>query len=113
LITTYNVYEAAREAGVKRIIFASTNHTQHGYTLNYLNETGSISRSKISKLLDVNNAGMGDSFYAVSKLYGEEMGKLYANVWKCFEVISLRIGWILYENPIDLKDTEYFDYLMR
>jgi len=24
----------------------------------------------------------------------------------------LRIGWILYENPIDLKDTEYFDYLM-
>jgi len=112
MITTYNIYEAAREAGVKRIIFASTNHIQHGFTLKYLNKTGSLSRSRISKLININDIGMADSFYAVSKIYGEEIGKLYSNIWNCFEVISLRIGWILYENPIALKDTEYFDYLM-
>ena len=27
---TYNVFEECRRAGVKKVIFASTNHTQHG-----------------------------------------------------------------------------------
>src|SRR5215207_246638 len=33
LIGTYNVYEAARQAGLKTIVFASSNHTIGGYEL--------------------------------------------------------------------------------
>ena len=32
---TYNVFNECGRAGVSKIIFASTNHTQHGYSLNY------------------------------------------------------------------------------
>eukprot|EP00494_Astrolonche_serrata_P019874 UN20089 len=40
-----------------------------------------------------------DSHYAASKIYGEEMGKLYSEVNRHFDFIPLRIGWILYDNP--------------
>lgn len=52
-----------------------------------------------------------DSYYAVSKLWGEDMGKLYARVQKDFEFVSLRIGWVLYDDPTELKGTEFEDYL--
>ena len=33
IVGTFNVLEEARRAGVKKVIFASTNHTQHGETM--------------------------------------------------------------------------------
>ena len=33
LEATYQVFEECRRSGVKRLIFASTNHTQHGNTI--------------------------------------------------------------------------------
>ena len=30
VVATYNVLEEAKRANVKRVVFASTNHTQHG-----------------------------------------------------------------------------------
>mmetsp|Transcript_42706 Transcript_42706/g.79446 ORF Transcript_42706/g.79446 Transcript_42706/m.79446 type:complete len:147 (-) Transcript_42706:71-511(-) len=52
-----------------------------------------------------------DSYYAASKLHNEDLGKLYSKVWKNFEVVSLRIGWVLYDDPTELKDTKFEKYL--
>ena len=42
IVTTYNVFEEARRAGVVRIVFASTNHVQHGQSMAKM-ETASLS----------------------------------------------------------------------
>ncbi|CAL1172728.1 unnamed protein product, partial [Cladocopium goreaui] len=58
-----------------------------------------------------------DSFYAVSKVFGEALGYLFSRVWmlrdvhQSFEFVALRIGWCLYEKPTDLKGDECEDYL--
>jgi len=55
IITTYNVFEEARRAGVSKIVFASTNHTQHAYTMltNTLNEDLSyVKKHGLVKLSD-------------------------------------------------------------
>lgn len=77
VIGTYNLYEAARKAGVKRIFFASSNHA--------------IGFHPRERLLDADSDFLPDSIYGVSKVYGEALAKLY---WKKFgiEGVLVRIG---------------------
>merc|ERR1711972_1303935 len=63
------------------------------------------------KRMKISDPATPDSFYAASKLHNEDLGKLYSKVWKNFEVVSLRIGWVLYDDPTELKDTEFEHYL--
>lgn len=74
---TYNVYEAARQAGVRRILFASSNHV--------------IGFHERETLLDADSAIRPDSLYGVSKAYGEALATYY---WHKFAIESLilRIG---------------------
>lgn len=74
---TYNIYEAARKAGTKRIFFASSNHAVGFHT----RETR----------LDADSPPMPDSIYGVSKVYGEALAQLY---WQKFgiETMICRIG---------------------
>jgi len=74
---TYNLYEAARKAGVKRILFASSNHV--------------IGFHPRDTLLDADAEMLPDSMYGVSKAYGEALARYY---WKKFgiESLLLRIG---------------------
>jgi len=84
IIGTYTVLEAARRAGVRRVVFASTNHVMGMYDIN-----GDW---------PVNN-GMPqrpDSYYGVSKAFGEDIGRFYYDKWG-LEFIALRIGWFLKE----------------
>jgi nucleoside-diphosphate-sugar epimerase len=113
IMGTYNVLEEAKRSGtVQRVVFASTNHTQHGLTMNLTQGPGSIDRSRLGgarmKLSDV---AFPDSYYAVSKLCGEDIGKYYSQTLSCFEFIALRIGWCLYDDPRELKGTEFEEYL--
>ena len=87
IIGTYNVYEAARRHGVKRIIFASTNHVI-GFHPSY-------------KTLDLNAAHRPDTYYGVSKAFGEDLGSLYVDKYN-LEVACLRIGSALPE-PKDIR----------
>lgn len=82
----YNVFEAARQNGVKRIIFASTNHVVGMYF---------AEGERIAE--DV--AIRPDTFYAVTKAYGEALGRFYADVHG-LSVICLRIGWFLYPEQV-------------
>jgi uronate dehydrogenase len=74
---TANVFEAARQMGVKRIIFASSNHTIGFY--------------RKEKILDDSFPLRPDTFYGVSKVLGEALGRLYADKHG-MSVACLRIG---------------------
>ncbi len=74
---TFNVFEAARLAGVRRIVFASSNHV-----------VGFHPRSRTLKP-DAQNRP--DTRYGLSKAFGEDLGRLYADKHG-LEVVCLRIG---------------------
>ena len=105
---TFNVYNEVKKAGVKKIIFASTNHTQHGDTLLTTPETLDLQKSKI---LSLENNTNPDSLYAVSKLFGEDLGKYFSEQYK-IKFIGLRIGWIVKgDDPTVMCGTPSEDYL--
>ena len=104
----YQVLEECRRARVRRLVFASTNHTQHGNTILTTPETLDPEKKLRMKLDDLPNP---DSLYAVSKLFGEHLGKLYSERFN-LEFVGLRIGWIVAENdPTIMRGTAAEDYL--
>lgn len=74
---TYNVFEASRRAGVRRVVYASSHHV-----------TGFHS---VETAVDETSAVRPDTMYGVSKVFGEAVGRLYADKWG-LEVVCLRIG---------------------
>jgi nucleoside-diphosphate-sugar epimerase len=79
---TYNVFEAAREAGVRRIVYASTHHVC-GYALG---EDGACGTPGLSAV-----PIRPDSLYAVSKAFAEALARHYVDRFG-LSVICLRIG---------------------
>lgn len=77
ITTTYSVFEAARRAAVRRIIFASSHHVMGFYAR--------------GETVGPDDPVRPDSFYGVSKVFGEALGRLYADKYG-LEVICLRIG---------------------
>ncbi|MEB4782711.1 NAD-dependent epimerase/dehydratase family protein [Paenibacillus polymyxa] len=73
----YKLYEAAVRNGVKRIIFASSNHATGFY--------------KVGETIDVEDPYRPDSFYGLSKCYIELLGRLYADQGK-ISSMNIRIG---------------------
>jgi uronate dehydrogenase len=82
---TYNVFEAARRRGVRRVVFASTNHVVGFY--------------RRDQRIDHRAAPRPDSRYGVSKAFGEALGALYADKYG-LEVFVIRIGNVT-ETPVD------------
>ncbi len=73
----YNIYEAARKKGVKRILFASSNHA--------------IGFHKREDMLDANSPMRPDSIYGLSKCFGENLARYYFDKFG-IETASIRIG---------------------
>lgn len=90
IIGTYNVYEAARRAGVERVVFASSNHAVGMYELD--NKPG-IYALDHPLVVDDRAEIRPDSYYGVSKAYGEAMGRYYSDVHG-LRVFCLRIGTV-------------------
>jgi uronate dehydrogenase len=86
--TTYSVYEAARRAGVRRIVFASTNHVIGFYAR--------------SETVGPDDPVRPDTFYGVSKAFGEALGRLYSDKYG-LEVVCLRIGAFA-ERPTTVRE---------
>jgi uronate dehydrogenase len=78
----YNVFEAARRRGVKRVIFASSNHA--------------VGFHRRERFIDDTVLPRPDSRYGVSKVFGEAVGRLYADKYG-LSVACLRIG--TFRNP--------------
>ncbi len=77
IVGCYNLFEAAYRAGVKRIVFASSNHAIGFYPR--------------SKRIGVDVSVRPDSRYGVSKAFGEALGALYSDKHG-LRVTCLRIG---------------------
>lgn len=73
----FHVYEAARRHGVKRVVFASSNHVIGFY--------------KQDQHLDANSLRRPDGYYGLSKSYGEDMASFYFDRYG-IETVSIRIG---------------------
>ncbi len=87
IIGLHNLYEGCRKAGVKRVIFASSNHTIGFYGRN--------------RRIDVENRARPDSRYGVSKVFGEALAALYADKHG-IATLSVRIGNI-WSKPLDTR----------
>lgn len=90
IIGTRNVLEAARDAGVRRIVHASSNHVMGMYD-RY--EEWPVYPHQLPR---------GDSLYGVSKIFGEALGRFYHDEHG-LDVINLRIGWFS-EDPLDAEE---------
>jgi nucleoside-diphosphate-sugar epimerase len=92
---TYNVFEAARQAGVKQIIYASTNHVS--------GERAIAREPNITPAQSIRP----DSLYAVGKAFGEALGQFFVDRYQ-MSIVCLRIGWF----RIDPKITDPDDILL-
>ncbi len=78
---TYHLYEAARAEGVRRVVFASSNHAV-GFTPHPADG---------GPLVPVGTPHRPDTYYGLSKSFGEDLASLY---WDRYgiETVSVRIG---------------------
>jgi nucleoside-diphosphate-sugar epimerase len=83
---TYNVFEAARRNGVRKVVLASTNHV-----MGFANLEGSWP-------IDTDGQIRPDSLYGVSKAFGEALARYYSEAFD-MSMICLRIGWFTSEQP--------------
>ena len=82
IVGTYNLYEAARKQGVKRVVFASSNHV--------------IGYYRQGEVIDADAPVRPDGYYGVSKAFGENLSSFYFDRYG-IETVCLRIGSSLAE----------------
>lgn len=73
----FHIYEAARRHGVKRVVFASSNHVIGFY--------------RQDEHLDAASPRRPDGYYGLSKSYGEDLANFYFDRYG-IETVSIRIG---------------------
>ncbi len=88
-----NVFEASARAGVKRLIFASSNHVMGGYQDGEPIPITTSLPSKPGLRYFADGADRFSGPYAAAKLFGERLGQHYATT-RGLEVIAVRIGWV-------------------
>jgi uronate dehydrogenase len=77
IVGMVNLYESARKNGVKRIVFASSNHVTGFY--------------RQDEVVSPKDPVRPDGFYGLSKAFGENLAQLYWDRYR-IETVSLRIG---------------------
>ena len=115
IIAMHNVCKEAQASKVRRVIFASTNHTQI-YGFEQMNATkpsfaGKFHGAEHVGTVNTSTPDCPSSLYGVSKIMGEQMGNFFAVREKAFEFIGLRIGWVVYDDANAHKGTPLNDYL--
>lgn len=110
LVGTYNAYEASRRMGVKRFIFASSNHATGMYERDHPYDyivRGEYAKVKLPVPQVTHEAEIRpDGYYGISKAYGEAMGRYYTEEHGLL-VICLRIGTCNQHNS-PLKSIRHF-----
>lgn len=84
---SYNVYEACRRNGVKRIVYGSSNHA--------------IGYYEREAMIDSNVPHRPDSLYGLSKAFTEDLARYYFDKF-AIETVSIRIG-SSFEEPVDRR----------
>jgi uronate dehydrogenase len=103
----YNLYEGARRHGVKRVIFASSNHVTGFY--------------RQDEKIDAHALRRPDGYYGLSKSFGEDVAQFYFDRYG-IETVSIRIGsafpepkdhrmmasWLSYDDLLELLQRSLF-----
>ncbi|WP_049891752.1 NAD-dependent epimerase/dehydratase family protein [Natronococcus amylolyticus] len=88
----YNVFAAAVEHDLERVVFASSNHAANmGNTVSPTRPESTNGQPEVVRPTDEPDP---DTYYGVTKVFGEAMGQYYANRHG-LDVVTLRIGWLL------------------
>ncbi|RYF80524.1 MAG: NAD(P)-dependent oxidoreductase [Comamonadaceae bacterium] len=104
---TFHLYEAARRHGVKRVVFASSNHVIGFY--------------RQDEPIDAYAPRRPDGYYGLSKSFGEDLAQFYFDRYG-IETVSIRIGssfpepanrrmmstWLSYDDLTQLIDKALF-----
>jgi uronate dehydrogenase len=77
IIGAYNLYEAARIHGTRRVVFASSNHVTGFY--------------RQDEVVDPTMPVRPDGYYGLSKAFGENLARFYFDRYG-IETVSVRIG---------------------
>lgn len=77
ILGLYNVYSAAQKQGVKRIVYASSNHA--------------VGFHEVTEVLDTDAPHRPDGMYGLSKCFGEDLSRYYYDRFG-LETVCLRIG---------------------
>ncbi len=80
IVGVYNIYEAARQCGVRRVIFTST--------VQAVQRPG-LTGGRVTLAHGV----LPPNHYALTKLYGERMGEMYARMHG-LSVLAVRLCWV-------------------
>lgn len=91
VVGTRNVFEAAVRAGVPSVVVASSNHA-----------TGMVEAEGMPGIYDLDDTRTvdptspvrPDSYYGLSKVLGEAIGRYYADIHGV-RAIMLRLGWVM------------------
>ena len=118
IIATANVYTAAHKAGVRRVVFASSMHAVGGYELiepyasivngNY----EGIDRNKVELVKGLGQDAKPDSEYSASKVFGESLGKYFAE-FEEMEGLVIRVGTVHPNNKPGSDSRSWVSYFSR
>ena len=87
ILGAYNLYEAVRKHGIKRVVFASSNHVTGFY--------------RQDEVIDATMPMRPDGHYGLSKAFGENLAQFYFDRYG-IETVSLRIG-SSFPEPVDRR----------
>jgi len=105
---TYNVYEAARRNGVRRIIFASSNHA---VGMNEVQNAPRIYEPGFGRIVRTDDEYRPDGLYGLWKAFGEILGRYYSDKY-AIQVSCIRIGSITaHDDPKHESVKESSDWL--
>lgn len=100
VLGTLNVFRAAQEAGVKRVVYMSSGSTMCGYELDDDKPYGKLARGEYDQVpptwpkITYRDLPRPDSRYAVGKLFGEACSRWFADNAN-MSVLVIRLGAVL------------------
>ena len=111
IVGTYNVFEAARVGGVKRVVFASSNHATGMYERSHPYSAIAAGRYEgltpgAYPMVDHQMPIRPDGYYGVAKQYGESLARYYHEEYG-MSFACLRIGTVNRDNN-PLADVRQF-----
>ena len=95
ILGLYNLYEAVHKAGVKRVVYASSNHAMGFY--------------RTTEVIDADAPVRPDGFYGLSKCFGEALSRYYYDRFG-IETVCVRIGSSFPEPKSRRMMTSYLSY---
>ncbi len=108
----YHVFEAAYQAGVKRIVYASTIQVSSGY-IKFAEPYKSIAKGDVEGLngelpsLKADEPTWPINLYAATKVFAESLGRVYSSKSDGPSCIGIRIGWVASRDELPRKGASH------